>query len=262
MFNRAETRRAFEDVVEQIRDAIIEGRLKPGDRLPPQRELKDLFQVSRATVMEALRVLEQAGLITIRPGTTGGAFVSHATTDTLADSLLLLLHLNAVSLEELGEFRERVEGGTAYWAAQRADEGQLQDLRNRLALLNEMARARASWAAFLAEDFKLHRAVTEYSKNRPSIATMKAITRAMNEAYTYISHGLYDKVLSDMGGIVEAICQRQPELAEKRMKAHIAYFYEDMMANRQARLAETGDSVSSAVNGKVDTGSSTIVAHR
>ena len=60
MFCKASTRRAFEDVVEQIREAIVEGRLKPGDRLPPQRELKDLFQVSRATVMEAMRVLESS----------------------------------------------------------------------------------------------------------------------------------------------------------------------------------------------------------
>ncbi len=234
MFNKAAPRRAFEDVVAQIHDAIVQGRLKPGDRLPPQRELKELFQVSRATVLEALRVLEKVGLIVIRPGTTGGAFVSHATSDNVADSLLLLLSLEAVSLEELAEFRERVEGGTAYWAAERATDAELEDLKGRLRKLHAMARERAPWADFLAEDFKLHQAVAEYSDNLPSVATMKAITRAMKEAYTYISHGLYDKVLEDIGGIVEAIVERNPQLAEERMKAHIAYFNEDMMGNWQA----------------------------
>src|SRR5512133_2787860 len=234
MFSKASPRRAFEDVVEQIREAIVAGRLAPGDRLPPQRERKELFQVSRATGMEALRVLEKAGVINIRPGTTGGVFVSHVSTDSLADSLLLLLHLEGVSIEELGEFRERVEGGTAYWAAQRATEAQLQDLRNRLALLRELAAKTAPWDVFLAEDFNLHRVIADYSGNRPSVATMRAITSAMREAYTYISHGLYDKVLSDVGGVVEEICLRQPDVAEQRMRAHIAYFYEDMMANREA----------------------------
>lgn len=238
MFYKAATRRAFEDVVEQIREAIVAGRLKPGDRLPPQRELKELFQVSRATIMEALRVLEKADLITIRPGATGGAFVSHATTDTLADSFLLLLDLAEVSIEELGEFRERVEAGTAYWAASRATDDQLRDLQARYQLLCDLAASKAPWPTFLAEDFNLHHAVAEYSRNRPSVAAMKAITLAMKEAYTYISHGLYDKVLADVGGLVEAICERNPELAEQRMKSHVAYFYEDMMANRSAKLGK------------------------
>lgn len=240
MFVKAAPRRAFEDVVEQVRQAIVEGRLRPGDRLPPQRELKEMFQVSRATVMEALRVLEKAGLVAMRPGTAGGAFVSHATSDNVADSLLLLLSLEAVSLQELAEFRERVEGGTAYWAAERAVEAEIADLQERFRKLRIMAGERAPWADFLAEDFKLHQAVAEYSDNLPSVATMKAITRAMKEAYTYISHGLYDKVLEDIGGIVEAIARRDPRLAEQRMKAHIAYFNEDMMANRQARVRLAG----------------------
>lgn len=237
MFAKASTRRAFEDVVEQITQAIVAGRLKPGDRLPPQRELKELFQVSRATVMEALRVLERAGLISIKTGTTGGTFVSQANSDAVSDSLLLLLHLEAVSLEELGEFRERVEGGTAYWAALRSDDEQIASLKARYDSLCAMAAARAPWAEFLALDFHIHQLVAEYSQNRPAVATMKAITRAMKEAYTYISHGLYDKVLADIGGIVEAVALRQPDLAEQRMKKHIAYFNEDMMANRHAQLS-------------------------
>ncbi len=232
MFSKASPKRAYEDVVRQIREAIVEGRLQPGDRLPPQRELKGLFQVSRAAIMEALRVLEKADLITIRSGATGGAFVSHATSDTVAESLMLLLSLEGVSLAELAEFRERLEGGTAYWAALRADEEKLQLLERRLRRLAELAEAATPWSIFLAEEMEFHWAVAECSGNRPSVATMKAITRAMREAYGFISPGLYQKVLSDMDGIFEAIRTRQPEVAEQRMKSHIAYFNDDMMANR------------------------------
>ena len=238
MFRKASPKRAFEDVAYQIREAIVEGRLRPGDRLPSQRELKEVFQVSRAAILEALRVLENADLITVRSGATGGAFVSHATSDTVADALLLLLSLEGVSLAELAEFRERLEGGTAYWAAQRVDEERLDLLSQRLRKLEELAKASTPWEAFLAEEMKFHWAVAECSGNRPSVATMKAITRAMREAYSFISPGLYQKVLSDIGGIFEAIRSRQPEEAERRMKSHIAYFNDDMMANRNRSLQE------------------------
>ncbi|MHB8991455.1 MAG: FadR/GntR family transcriptional regulator [Chloroflexota bacterium] len=236
MFRKASPKRAFEDVALQIREAIVQGRLQPGDRLPSQRELKELFQVSRSAIMEALRVLEKADLITIRAGATGGAFVSHATSDTVAEALLLLLSLEGVSLAELAEFRERLEGGTAYWAALRADEKKLELLERRLSRLEELAAARTPWGAFLAEEMRFHWDVAEGSANRPSVATMKAITRAMEEAYRFISPGLYQKVLSDIRGIFEAIRNRQPEVAEQRMKSHIAYFNDNMMANRSRSL--------------------------
>ena len=238
MFRKASPKRAFEDVAQQIREAIVDGRLRPGDRLPSQRELKEQFQVSRAAVLEALRVLEEADLITIRSGATGGAFVSHATSDTVAEALLLLLSLEGVSLAELAEFRERVEGGTAYWAALRADEERLERLSQRLSSLERLAQAATPWGSFLAEEMKFHWDVAECSGNRPSIATMKAITRAMQEAYNFISPGLYHKVLSDIGGIFEAIRARQPEEAERRMKSHIAFFNDDMMANRDRSLKQ------------------------
>ncbi len=236
MFQKASPTRAFEDVAHQIRDAIVQGRLHPGDRLPSQRELKELFQVSRAAILEALRVLEKADLITIRSGATGGAFVSHATSDTVAESLLLLLSLEGVSLAELAEFRERLEGGTAYWAAQRASDEKLQQMEVRLRTLEELAASRTPWGTFLAEEMKFHCDVAELSGNRPSVATMKAITKAMKEAYGFISPGLYEKVLRDIGGIFEAIRSRQPDVAEQRMKSHIAYFNDDMMANRERSL--------------------------
>ena len=75
LFRAAKQNRIFQDVVEQIQEAIIEGHLKVGDRLPPERELKEMLQTSRSTLREALRVLEQKGLIEIKLGMGGGAVV-------------------------------------------------------------------------------------------------------------------------------------------------------------------------------------------
>ena len=67
--------RAFEEIADQIRGMVAAGRLRPGDRLPPERELAATFRVSRNTLREALRALELAGMIESRKGATGGAFV-------------------------------------------------------------------------------------------------------------------------------------------------------------------------------------------
>ena len=87
MFQAAKQTKVFQDVVEQIQEAIFDGRLKTGETLPAERELKTMFNVSRGTLREALRVLEQKGLIGIRLGVGGGAFVKDASYDNVSQSL-------------------------------------------------------------------------------------------------------------------------------------------------------------------------------
>ena len=91
LFRAAKQNRIFQDVVEQIQEAIIEGHLQVGDRLPAERELKEMLQTSRSTLREALRVLEQKGLIEIKLGMGGGAVVKAVTPDLMVDSLDLLI---------------------------------------------------------------------------------------------------------------------------------------------------------------------------
>ena len=74
-FTRVRPRRTFEAVSEGLRQMIAEGQLKPGDKLPPERELCDRLGVGRASLREALRSLEAAGILELRTGRAGGAFV-------------------------------------------------------------------------------------------------------------------------------------------------------------------------------------------
>ncbi|MBN2123894.1 MAG: FadR family transcriptional regulator, partial [Deltaproteobacteria bacterium] len=110
MFRKAKQNRIFEDVVEQIQEAVLEGRLEPGSKLPSERDLREMFNTSRGTLREALRVLEQKGLISIKTGVTGGAVVNALTTSKVSESLDLLIRYQKVSLSDLAEFREGVEG--------------------------------------------------------------------------------------------------------------------------------------------------------
>lgn len=109
-------------IVDQVRSLIHEGKLTPGDRLPPEREMCERFGVSRVTVREALRVLEAAGLVEIRVGAHGGAFVTQPTSDRVGASIVDLLTLSSVTASEVTEVRMVLEVGTIPLLCENADD--------------------------------------------------------------------------------------------------------------------------------------------
>src|SRR5579875_3834054 len=109
LFNRVSVGRISEIIVEQVRLLIRQGQLKPGDRLPPERDLCERFGVSRVTVREALRMLESSGLVEIRVGARGGAFVTAPTSDRVGENLADLLTLSVISAADVTEVRMVLE---------------------------------------------------------------------------------------------------------------------------------------------------------
>ena len=159
MFHAAKQNRIFQDVVDQIEEAILSGQLQPGDTLPSERDLKDMFQTSRGTLREALRVLEQKGLIEIKLGVGGGSVVKAAPLEQVCNGLDLLIRFQKISLHHLSEFREDVESSVAAIAARRAVPNDIQALDD---LLNDARGYRDLgvdyWREFVEVDKKiLHR---------------------------------------------------------------------------------------------------------
>src|SRR5437870_3894500 len=113
----ADTRRvrSFDDVVEQLREAIYSGRIRPGQRLAGERQLCEQFGVGRPTLREALRSLEAVGIIDVRPGKGGGSYVATPPASTVGDALAALVNLRGASLEDLAEFRVDFEAENASW---------------------------------------------------------------------------------------------------------------------------------------------------
>src|SRR5262245_46615986 len=109
--------RIYEEIGRQVKQLIAEGRLKTGDRLPPERELAEKFVVSRTSVREALRALESLGLIEIRPGE--GTFVRQVSVDALVGPLALMLPSQREAIGELFEARRVLEPAIAALAASR-----------------------------------------------------------------------------------------------------------------------------------------------
>ncbi len=104
-------------IIEQVRDAILNGRLKPGDRLASEKELIAQFGVAKATMREALRVLEAMGLLEIRKGTQGGVFVAEVDMKTTVHSIMNFLHFKSVSVRDITMLRFLIEPWVAHLAA-------------------------------------------------------------------------------------------------------------------------------------------------
>src|SRR5215467_9029298 len=104
-FRPIHTRRAFEEICERIREQLAFGVLKPGDKLPPERDLAQQLGVSRNVLREALRSLEMAGVLRLQKGVKGGAFIREGDTSRMNVVMRDMLSLGTISVRELSEAR-------------------------------------------------------------------------------------------------------------------------------------------------------------
>lgn len=162
--------RIYEDIVRQVKALIADGRLKSGDRLPPERELAERFRVSRTSVREALRSLQSRGLIDIRAGE--GAFVRDVSVEALIEPLALVILPYREAVAELFEARRLLEPVIAALAARRATRDELAEMER---LLAEQAREVSAGRTGMAQDSALHSAIAQSAHNRAIVRIVSAL---------------------------------------------------------------------------------------
>jgi DNA-binding FadR family transcriptional regulator len=239
LFRAARQNRIFQDVVEQIQEAIIQGRLKVGDRLPAERELKEMLQTSRSTLREALRVLEQKGLIEIKLGMGGGAVVKAITTDLVAESLDLLIRSQQVSLRHIAEFRERVEGDVVMLAVSRMNGAD----RNNLNRLLDNARQCTLRGAegvpdFLTADKNIHLYFARITGNPIYISILKTIhenIRRYYDEFLIMDERQMAENFRDLEDVVTAAIDNEAERAAAIARAHVRRFNSYMEVQQQRK---------------------------
>jgi GntR family transcriptional repressor for pyruvate dehydrogenase complex len=228
MFRQAKQNRIFEDVIDQIQEAILEGKIKAGDKLPAERELKDMFKTSRGTLREALRVLEQRGLITIRTGVSGGAIVQELTTDQMSQSLALLLRYQRVSLRDLAEFREGVEGMVTSLAAERVQNEDIEHLKQLLGKAEAHLQEGVShWDDFIAMDDELHMAIARIAGNPVYESVLRTVHDHINRYYDRFlpkEERFMRENYRDLCNIVGAVQNGQPAEARRLAQDHVNRF--------------------------------------
>ena len=231
LFTEVKRSRSSDDVVSQIKDAIIAGRLKTGDRLPNERELCGVFGVSRPTLREGLRTLEVLGVIEIRPGAAGGIFVSEPQGDHLGAALGALLRFRHATVDDLAEFRVSFEGETARWAARRADKEDVARLTELAERFTERAKEDGlPWRVLVEIDLAFHEALAEASKNAVRVGIMLGIHRALHEASSsldpYASPSVRRRIGTELRHIAAAVAAHDPTRAVRLMRAHVKKFSE------------------------------------
>lgn len=236
MFKAAKQNRIFQDVVEQIQETILAGRLKPGEMLPPERELKEMLQVSRGTLREALRVLEYKGLIEIKLGVGGGAVVQDVSYDQINESLALLIRYQKVSLQDLAEFRVGVEGRVSALAAARAMPADILRLKSLLATARRFAAKGSDFQKeFVEVDKKIHLTLAEISGNPVYISLHHTVHDNIDqyyESFLSMQQRELEENLADLGNIIDAVAKNEVDEARQLAEAHVLRF-NHYMENRE-----------------------------
>jgi len=216
LFNPVNDRRISELIVDQVRLLIRQQQLNPGDRLPPERELCERFGVSRVTVREALRVLEANGLLEIRVGARGGAFVTTPSKERVGEGIADLLTLSAVSAAEATEARLILEVGMIPLVCERADQEDIADLLD-ICDRQDAALATGDYEINLSAEF--HSRLAEC---------------AHNSAVQMLSHSFRGPLLMSLGRAQ----QSAPEMGRVGAKEHreLVHAIQDHDAAKAAKI--------------------------
>jgi GntR family transcriptional regulator, transcriptional repressor for pyruvate dehydrogenase complex len=233
-FRPVQPRRALDDVILQIEESILEHRLAVGERLPPERDLAEAFQVSRSVVREALRVLEAFGVLTARRGAGArtGTIVGISTKNGLSSLLPLYVAVRRVPLGDLVDIRVAIEVMSARAAAAAAT-GDQRDHTERI--IAAMGRA-TEIPDFLALDTEFHVTVARLSGNSiaPFImdALREAMARQMLRAFEVLENwqSERDALVAEHAEIADLICSGDAEAAGQAMEQHIRGFYARVLA--------------------------------
>lgn len=213
--------KASDVLVDELRERILSGELPEGAALPPERELVTQTQMSRTTVREALRILEVQGLVRIRAGRAGGAFVQKPDTESVASSVSLLIRGRQIRMAALLETREAIEPVCAELAARHRTDDDLAALN---AANEAIADIDGPLARFLQGNVDWHLAVANATHNELISAFMTALSRAIyasTENETFIDSEVRRITVRAHKSITEAIRKRDATAAVRRMTRHV-----------------------------------------
>lgn len=200
---------------------ISRGELKPGEKLPAEREMAESLGVSRASVREALTALEAIGILAIRPGE--GTFVRQTSSSETFEPLALVLAVERNPGKQLMEVRRVLETESAALAALRASEENLKHISESL----EKMKQAESVPQAVEFDLGFHFAIAEATQNTILLRIMNTVADLMHNTFRINRERLYSipqnglKIIAEHTAIYQAILERKPESARQYMLEHI-----------------------------------------
>ncbi len=234
MFQPIEVERktVYEKVVQVLKSSIMSGELKPGDRLPSERKLAEMLNVSRTSVREALKILAAEGLIQIRHGQ--GIFVNGMEDpDNLIREFVRVAAVDDATIRDFLEIRRILEINAAKWAAVRASDEQINQIFELLEKTKDLMKNRSKGVLLLLADHDttFHNLLAEATGNTVLVKIMRNLLDLLSEVRLRCLQieGRPLKSLAEHEEIAKALIARDPERAERAMDLHIRSVEKDIV---------------------------------
>jgi GntR family transcriptional repressor for pyruvate dehydrogenase complex len=219
-FSPAEPQRAFDIIATHLRDRLKSGELRPGDRLPAERELGEHFQVSRNTLREAVRMLEVTGLVEVRRGTAGGVFVADANPAMFTRAISDLMTLSPIDLSDLLEVRLWLGTTIARVACERGSEADFDLLTANINEAQRLGEA-GDWETRSEVNHEFLNLLAVACHNPILLIVQQAITDVIREFVSTVGPTRDTRLLSSKRKLVKALRLRDADAAAAQMEAHI-----------------------------------------
>lgn len=218
-----------EQVAERLKQVIVHGDINKGTKLPSENEMANMFQVSRQTIREALRLLSECHLIYSMPGRNGGHYVGDVTSDVIeydSDDLThITIPLRGYSLDEVVELRNLIEVKACYLAALRRTDEQLTKMEQCISfLVNEPL----SDLIFYKSDFMFHKQIAYATQNRLIMMQYDTLSYTLAALFKHkkCHPTVKNRLIHELTDIYEAIKKKDAQEAAEKMKQHLIYFKE------------------------------------
>src|ERR1700732_4478896 len=222
--------KASDVLARELRERILTGELPEGTALPAERELVKQTKMSRATVREALRILEVQSLVRVRAGRAGGAFVQRPTTKSMASTVRMLVRGRQSKLADLMETREALEPFCAELAARKRTDDDLAVLDR---ANSDIADPDADLAAFLQANLDWHIGVPAASHNELLIGFMIALSHAIytgTDNAAFVDDDVRAVTARAHRSITNAIRSKDADGAGRRLHRHVHSYAKEVLA--------------------------------
>ena len=227
VFSQIRSYKISEEIVYQIKSLIKEGKLQPGEKLPPERTLADSLGVGRSSLREAINILETLGFVEIRM--RQGIFIRSVSSPIMSDPLIQILEEDESKLYELYELRKDIESASTYMAAKLRTKTDLATMREVLKRMEEdVQKSRLS----LSDDVAFHLAIAQSTHNFLRVHILKNILDLADDYMGLIVQKLNEEkinnylVVEQHKEIFQAIQKRNQEGARTLMYEHLTWVEE------------------------------------
>lgn len=213
-----------QEVERQLKESIIDGVFKPGEKLPSERELVDQFQVSRVTVREAMKSLRRSGLIEVRRGGNAGAYVCELNADAIIENFQNLVRMGRVDFHHLIQARIYMEPNTAHTVALKRTSEDIANLKKLLDKADKLTETSCRQARLL--NVRFHCEIAKISRNPIVIFITESITQAfskmlIDKTSKSIQREDVRELIRQHREILKAIIDRDEAAAYEKTRLHL-----------------------------------------